>query len=110
MQIEAHIGLGVVGIDLLLEIGIENIAARVLSLTGRLVEKLRERGARVASPRDNGAASGIVAFELPEENAARTAARLRDRGVFVVDRRGCVRVSPHFYNNEDEIDQLIAAL
>ncbi len=102
-------GLGA-AVDLLLEIGVENVAERVLSLTGRLVDGLRERGARVASPRANGEASGIVAFEIPEEEPSRTVARLRERGVFVVHRRGCVRASPHFYNNENEIDQLIAAL
>ena len=102
-------GLGA-AIDLLLEIGVENVAERVLALTARLVEALCERGARIASPRGEGEASGIVAFELPGEDPQRTVSRLRARGVFVVSRRGCVRASPHFYNNENEIDRLIAAL
>ena len=58
-------------IDLLLELGVPAIGARVLE---------------------------------------RTVARLRARRVFVVARRGGVRASPHFYNDEAEIDRLLAAL
>jgi len=97
-------------IDLLLETGIDAIAARVMELTGRLEAGLRERGARVLSPRGPGEASGIVAFELGGEEPARTVGRLRRHDVFVIVRRGAVRVSPHFYNDESEIDRLLEHL
>jgi selenocysteine lyase/cysteine desulfurase len=96
-------------IDLLLEIGIEAIGRRVLELTDRLVAGLAERGAECLSPR-GAEASGIVSFRLRDEPIERTVARLRARRVFVVGRRGGVRASPHFYNDEDEIDRLLAAL
>ncbi len=96
-------------IDLLLEIGIDAIAARVLALTDRLVAGLVERGAECLSPR-GAEASGIVSFRLPDEPVARTVARLRAQRIFVVARRGGVRASPHFYNDEGEIDRLLAAL
>jgi selenocysteine lyase/cysteine desulfurase len=57
-----------------------------------------------------GQASGIVAFTLPDEAPARTAARLRAKGVFVVARRGCVRASPHFYNSSEDLERLLHAL
>ena len=97
-------------IDLLLELGIDAIAARVLALTDRLAAGLRERGAVCLSPRERGEASGIVSFQLPDEPIARTVTRLRARRIFVVARRGGVRASPHFYNDEAEIDRLLAAL
>jgi len=97
-------------IDLLLELGVEAIGSRVLELTGRLCAALAARGALIASPRAPEQASGIVAFTLPGETPARTAARLRAAGVFVVERRGCVRASPHFYNSPEDLDRLIAAL
>jgi len=97
-------------IDLLLELGIEPIAARVLALTDRLVEGLRARGARVLSPRGPGETSGIVSFTLADEAPARTVARLRERRIFTIVRRGGVRASPHFYNDEGEIDALLEAL
>lgn len=97
-------------IDLLLELGVDAIAERVLSLTDRLVDGLCERGAAVLSPREDGAGSGIVSFTLPDEAPSRTVERLRERDVFVIERRGGVRASPHFYNDEAEIDRLLLAL
>jgi selenocysteine lyase/cysteine desulfurase len=102
-------GLGA-AIDLLLEVGVEAIGERVLKLTEDLVRGLAERGARVLSPRADGLASGIVSFTVPGEPPERTARRLIEKRVFVVARRGGVRASPHFYNSEDEIDQLLAGL
>jgi selenocysteine lyase/cysteine desulfurase len=97
-------------IDLLLELGVEAIGRRVLELTDRLVEGLARCGARLLSPRGPGEASGIVSFQLGDEAPARSAARLRERGVFVVERRGGVRASPHFYNDEDELQRLLESL
>jgi selenocysteine lyase/cysteine desulfurase len=97
-------------IDLVLELGVEAISRRVLALTDRLVAELSDRGARVLSPRGPGEASGIVSFSLPDEDPERTAARLRRAGVVVVARRGGVRASPHFYNDEADLDRLLSAL
>jgi selenocysteine lyase/cysteine desulfurase len=102
-------GLGA-AIDLLLEVGVEAIGERVLKLTEQLALGLAERGARVLSPRAEGLASGIVSFTVPGEPPERTARRLIEERVFVVARRGGVRASPHFYNSEDEIEQLLAGL
>ena len=97
-------------IDLLLELGIEPIAEHVLALTARLAEGLLARGATLLSPRGDGEASGIVSFTIREEPPAETVRRLRRRRIFVVARRGGVRVSPHFYNSESEVDALLEAL
>ncbi len=102
-------GLGA-AINLLLEIGVEAIGRRVLELTDRLVEGLALRGARVLSPRSPGEASGIVSFLHGEEDPEHTARRLRKQRVFVVARRGGVRASPHFYNDDSDLDRLLAAL
>jgi selenocysteine lyase/cysteine desulfurase len=97
-------------IDLLLEIGVEAIARRVLDLTDTAVRGLTERGAEVLSPRGAGEASGIVSFRLAGEDPADTVRRLQAEGVFVVARRGAVRASPHFYNDAGDIDRLLGAL
>jgi cysteine desulfurase/selenocysteine lyase len=102
-------GLGA-AIDLVLELGVEAIARRVLALTERLAAGLRERDARLLSPRGPGETSGIVSFQMEDEAPRRTAGRLRAQGIFVVVRRGGVRVSPHFYNDEAEIDRLLESL
>ncbi len=97
-------------IDLLLEVGIDNIARRVLALTDRLAQALADRGAHVLSPRSEADRSGIVSFTLPGEAPAATASRLQDRGVVVAARRGGVRASPHFYNDDSDLEALLAAL
>ncbi len=102
-------GLGA-AIDLLLELEVSAIGERVLALTDRLVAGLRARGAKIASPREPGAASGIVSFSIPGERPADTVRRLRAERIFVTERRGGVRASPHFYNSEDEVDRLVSAL
>ena len=102
-------GLGA-AIDLLLEVGVSAIGERVLALTDRLVEGLQDRGAKLRSPRGPREASGIVSFVMPDEAPGDTVRRLQASRVFVTERRGGVRASPHFYNSEDEVDQLLAAL
>jgi selenocysteine lyase/cysteine desulfurase len=97
-------------IDLLLELDVAAIGRRVLELTDTLCAELAAHGAEVASPRAPGRASGIVAFRLPDEAPGRTAARLREAGVFVVERRGCVRASPHFYNVPEDLERLLRSL
>jgi selenocysteine lyase/cysteine desulfurase len=102
-------GLGA-AINLLLEIGIENIGERVLGLTDRLRAGLKERGHRVFGPRARADSSGIVSFVPRELTAEQVAEQLRDERIMVSARCGMVRVSPHFYNSEAEIDCLLERL
>jgi cysteine desulfurase/selenocysteine lyase len=97
-------------LDLILELGIDAISERVLELTDTLVDGLARRGAKTLSPRAQGEASGIVSFLWRDEPPARTASRLRKAGVLCATRRGAVRASPHFYNDESEIRALLEAL
>jgi len=97
-------------IDLLLELDVGAIGERVLALTDRLADGLRTRSAELRSPREPGEASGIVSFAIPGQAPAETVRKLRAQKIFVIERRGGVRASPHFYNSEDEIDRLLAAL
>ena len=78
-------------------------------VSDRLARGLQARGAELLGPRGD-EASGIVSFRLPHEPVERSVARLRASRIFVVARRGGVRASPHFYNDESEIDRLLAAL
>lgn len=93
--------------DLILELGIEAIQTRVLALRQRLEQGLASRDAQIVSEGD---ASGIVAFTLRHETPTETWKRLREQRIHVASRGAAVRVSPHFYNREDEIDRLVHAL
>jgi cysteine desulfurase / selenocysteine lyase len=103
-------GLGA-SIEWLLEIGIDKIWTRVHMLTDRLVEGIREKGYRIVSSREASEASGIVAFVSDVHDHNRIVNHLRQEHRTVITARlGRLRVSPHFYNTEDEIDRLIEYL
>ena len=90
-------------IELLLEIGIVRIEARVLNLTKRLIEGLQSKGYRVITPNIESKRSGIVVFESDRFSANELCNRLQRENVIGAERGG-VRLSPHFYNSEAEID------
>jgi cysteine desulfurase / selenocysteine lyase len=105
-----RIGLGA-GIKLLQEIGIENIEQRVFDLNDYLIARLQKRGYRVASPTASRAErSGILCFNHPAREAKELFACLMAAKVAVSLRGQVIRVAPHFYNNEEDLDRLLLAL
>jgi selenocysteine lyase/cysteine desulfurase len=96
-------------VDLLLEVGPREIEARVLGLVERLARGLEARGVEVTSPRGP-AASNLLGFRLAGEPPGRTRERLAEGRIHVGETPAGVRVSPHFYNEEGEIDALLEAL
>lgn len=96
-------------IDLLLEIGPEHVEQRLLALTDRLVTGLRARGAEIVSPWAPAERSGIVVFRLGRD-PQRLSAELNRRGFVVRVRNGGIRVAPHFYTSEHDLDGLLTAL
>lgn len=98
-------------VDLLQELGIEGVEARVLALADRVARGLAGRGFRLAEPRRSpGEVSGIVAATHPGRSADELARELADRRIVVSHRAGRLRVAPHGYNTEEEVDRLLAAL
>jgi cysteine desulfurase/selenocysteine lyase len=88
-------------VDLILEIGPEAIELRILELAGKAREILREFGACVS-----GSGSQIVAARFENRDVSRLAQNLYQHRVLVAARRGQLRVSPHFYNNEQDLEVL----
>ena len=98
-------------IELLLSAGIEPIEQRIMALTDRLIEGLRRRGYQVISPVAHPSErSGIVSFQHGQHDAAQLERCLTEARVVISRRSTFIRVSPHFYNNEDDIDRLLSAL
>ena len=99
-------GLGA-AVDFLLEVGIPNIAERVLDLTDRLRRGLLKRGHSVFGPQSREGASGIVSFVPRQGTAEGLLESFLAHRVQVAARCGMVRISPHFYNTEAEIDRVL---
>jgi cysteine desulfurase / selenocysteine lyase len=99
-------------IKYMLKIGTKVIEKRILGLTDYLIERLLNMGVRILSPIENeNERSGIVIFKPSNLAPKRIVAELEKHYHIVVSARGNgIRVSPHFYNNESDIDKLILAL
>jgi cysteine desulfurase / selenocysteine lyase len=92
-------------IELMLELGPDNIERRALSLADTLRARLREMGGVVAD-----GATPIVSARFPDRDVGAMYRRLKEQRILVAARHGFLRVSPHFYNNETDIERLIKAL
>jgi len=98
-------GLGA-AIDLLLEVGLDRIAGRIEALLDRLEVGLLELGCQVSPPA--GARAGILTFLPPSGDAQTLVDRLQARQVQLSCRRERIRISPHFYSSDEEIERFIA--
>jgi cysteine desulfurase/selenocysteine lyase len=86
-------------LDLILEIGPEAIEQRVLGLAATARGILRGLGASVAD-----GDSPIVAARFDNRDVSALARALKEQRVLVAARRGHLRVSPHLYNNEQDLE------
>jgi len=115
-----HSLLGLEGLhaalSVILEVGVDNIAAELLRQRAWLVSELQSRGYTVlqaAAPKEN--ASGIITFFRPDADMAVLNQRLLDAGVVASlrsDRTGqrYLRFSPHFYNTDAELRRVLELL
>ena len=96
------------GLDVLDQLGPDEVRRATMALTEDLIERARGAGLapRVAATRE--ARSGIVM--LPSADAARDVRRLAEAGIIVDARPGHVRVSPYFYNVSDDHLALVELL
>ena len=100
-------GLGA-ALELLTEVGLENVRLRILQVVESLKRGLSERGWSIATPEP--LASGILAAIPPSQDARAVAKKLEERGIIVAPREGAVRFSPHFYNDEAEVARILEAI
>ena len=96
-------------VDLVNEIGTANIQARVLELNRSLTTRLAENGWQVLSPLQSATArSAETLFEV--EKPVEVVRHLFRRGVVVTEKPQGIRVATHFFNNEEDLERLTAAL
>jgi selenocysteine lyase/cysteine desulfurase len=88
----------------LMNFGIENVENRILKLTSHLVQSIKDLGLKLQTPEEPQYRSGIVNFKI--DKTKEVAQSLNEKGMIVSARANGIRVSPHFYNTEEEIDKL----
>jgi kynureninase len=97
------------GLEILNKAGIGRIREKSMRLTARLFEGAKARGWRVNTPENPAERAGTVSVDCP--HAAEVSRELLAREILVDYRpKAGVRLSPHFYNREDECDLAIAQI
>jgi selenocysteine lyase/cysteine desulfurase len=94
-----------VAMKMLLDFGIENVKRRILTLTDHLIDSIKNLGLQLQTPEEEQYRSGIVNFKI--DKPQNVAEKLSSKGIVVSARSHGIRVSPHFYNTEEEIDKLV---
>jgi selenocysteine lyase/cysteine desulfurase len=95
-------------LKLLLEAGIKNVEKRILNLADLLIEKIKGLGLELQTSEEPEHRSGIVNFKI--SNPAERVRKLAEKGFMVSARSHGIRVSPHFYNTEEEINNFVKEL
>ncbi len=96
-------------IDLMNEVGIQDIQERALSLNRILTDRLRAAGWEVLSPlgkEEFRSAQTLVAAEHPAD----VVAKLAERRIIVTEKPQGIRVATDFFNDESDVEKLIAGL
>jgi len=97
-------------IDLLHEIGMEEVTRRALAVARELADGLDSIGWQVASPRP--VASAVIGATPPdvERSILWWHRRLEENGIVTAPREGMIRFSPHFYNDSAEVERVVEVM
>jgi selenocysteine lyase/cysteine desulfurase len=95
-------------LELLLKVGISNIEKRILQLSNLIIDEVEKLGLKIQTPKDMKKRAGIVNIKIKNPNEVMK--KLLKNKIIVSSRIGGIRVSPHFYNNEEDIYKFIQAL
>ncbi len=97
------------GLDILNKVGIPAIREKSMRMTARLIEGAKARGWRVNTPENPAERAGTVSVECP--HAPEVCRELLARDILVDYRpKAGVRLSPHFYNRDEECDFSLAQM
>jgi kynureninase len=89
--------------------GIDRIRAKSIRQTEHLIAAAEARGYAVTAPRNPAERGGTVAFDVP--HAYEMAQLLLSKDVVVDYRPGAgIRVAPHFYTSDAELDRAVALI
>jgi cysteine desulfurase / selenocysteine lyase len=108
-DVSSIVGLGA-SMELLLVLGRDEVERWAVSLAARAAAALRERGYDVASSDREGERSGIVSATRAGTDLHRLEADLLAAGVVAAVRENRLRLSFHGYNDESDLERLLAVL
>lgn len=96
-------------VSLLREVGISKIMRRVHDLGNYIIDHANKKGFEIKSSLDLTKRGGNVSFSGDFDHQE-LRDNLQKNNIMVNYRAGAIRVSPHFYNNENEVDKLFSEI
>ncbi|MGA2809821.1 MAG: aminotransferase class V-fold PLP-dependent enzyme [Candidatus Acidiferrum sp.] len=97
------------GLEILNKVGIAAIREKSMRMTKRLFAGARARGWRVNTPENPAERAGTISVDCP--NASAVARELLEREILIDYRpKAGIRISPHFYNTEEECDYALSQI
>ncbi|MEP6733608.1 MAG: aminotransferase class V-fold PLP-dependent enzyme [bacterium] len=93
-------------LELLKELGADNVSRHILRRAHALLDGARERGVALVTPLDDHAGTASVR----PTDAMAASARLEAAGVIHSVREGTIRLAPHCYTTDDDVARTVAAL
>ncbi len=99
--------MAAIGMEMMAVWGAPAISERLLMLTRLLADELRNTGVRL--PREHLRAPHILGLEFPSGMPSGLTTRLAAQKVYASARLGRLRISPHVYNDEHDIDRFVSA-
>ena len=97
-------------IDYLNTIGVKNIFDYNMQLCDILIEGLQSRNAVINSPLDKKNGSSIITAYFDGVDTETIIKSLKAAQIFVSNRAGSIRFSPHLYNNDIDIETTLTEL
>jgi selenocysteine lyase/cysteine desulfurase len=101
--------MAAIGMEMMATWGAAAVAARLSALTRRIAEALAGTNA-VQIPDERVRAPHILSLGFPDGMPATLIPALADQQIYVASRLGRMRVSPHVYNDEADVDRFVAAV
>ncbi len=96
--------------DLLLQVGLDNVAEAIEKNHAYLLNELQGLGAEILSPLDPSIRAGILTFRFAAIDSAELYQKLMASDVVCANRGGGVRFSPHFHTTKESMDKALGVL
>jgi selenocysteine lyase/cysteine desulfurase len=95
-------------LEILLEVGMDNIDAYLKDLSAYALEYAQERGLEIRSPLNPRVKGSNTAIHCP--NSMEVEQQMKRKGVILSSRNDVIRVAPHFYNTREDIKLAVDTL
>ena len=99
---------GIAGLRLVKAAGVERIEAKIHQVTDAIKREAMSQGFNLVTPVDSERHGAMVALRSHRVDAL--VKRLEQDGIITSSRDGNLRISPHFYNDCDDVERLMPAL